>query len=242
MGQGSSTSACKDIIPDTIDTLQFQIRKHSKIFGDLNDLTYEKFKESIDELNELSRKCIDSEGRQLVFAISKGSDQIQWLWKATIKISCVSINPTTRKISSIKVINLKQFLHIFNTMVTNLEAIEAIEERQRSASSSPNLYPSSVLNQIESDDPKFNFNETSDECLEDCIICLDRQPEIILSCLHAFCSPCIEQWNEGKKSCPVCDANLSSTKDSWVQVEIPDADEINEEIVNQLQKITNGKQ
>ncbi|XP_070502580.1 RING finger protein 141-like [Chironomus tepperi] len=237
MGQ-SQTSACKDFIPDTIDTIQFQIKKHSKIFSDLNDLTYENFKESIDELNELSRKCIDKDGNQLVFAINKGSDQFHFLWKATIKIACVSINPESRAISNIKMINLKQFLHIFNTMVTNLEAIEAIEERQRSASSSPaNFYPSSILNQL-NNDPKFTFNESDDDYLDECIICLERKPDVILSCLHSFCAPCIEQWNEGKKNCPICDDKLQSTKDSWVQLEIPDADEINEEIVNQLQKIT----
>lgn len=241
MGQNSS-SACKDFIPDTLDTIQFQIRKHSKIFSDLNDLTYENFKSSIEELNELSRKCIDKDGNQLVFAIRKGSDQFQMFWKATIRIACVSINPTSRKISSIKMINLKQFLHIFNTMVTNLEAIEALEERQRSASSSPNFYPSSVLNHLTSD-PKFNFqNSTDDDCLDECIICLERKPDVILSCLHSFCTPCIEQWSErNHKNCPICDDKNESTKDSWVQLEIPDVYEINEEIMNQLQKITNDK-
>ena len=81
----SANSACKDFIPD----IQFLIMKHSKIFSDLNDLTYENFKTSIDELNSLSRKCIDKDGNQLVFAISKGSDQFQILWKATIRIACV---------------------------------------------------------------------------------------------------------------------------------------------------------
>lgn len=242
MGQNQAT-ACKEFIPDTIDSIQFQIRKHSKIFSDLNDLTYENFKNSIDEINELSRKCIDKDGNQLVFAISKGSDKIQCLWKATIRVACVSINPETRKISNIKMISLKQFLHIFNTMVTNLEAIEAIEERQRSASSSPsNFYPSSVLNQL-NNDPKFSFSteESNDDYLDECIICLERKPDVILSCLHSFCSPCIEQWNEGKKNCPICDDKLTSTKDSWVQLDIPDADEINEEIVKQFEKISSDK-
>lgn len=238
---GQSNSACKDFIPDTIDTIQFQIKKHNKIFSDLNDLTYENFKASIDELNELSRKCIDKDGNQLVFSISKRSDQFQILWKATIKIACVSINPTNRKISNIKMINLKQFLHIFNTMVTNLEAIEAIEERQRSASSSPsNFYPSNVISQL-NNDPKFTFEDQNDDGIDECIICLERKPDVILSCLHSYCAPCIEQWQEGRKNCPICDDKLQNTKDSWVQLEIPDADEINDEIVRSLQKITSDR-
>lgn len=171
----------------------------------------------------------------MVFAVQKGSF-VQWLWKATIKIACVSINPDSRKISEIKLINLKQFMHVFNTMVMNLEAISASEEHQRSASSSPNLHPTSILSQM-NNDPKFNF-ETDD----DCIICMERKPEVILSCLHTYCTLCIEQWNEnGKKSCPVCSSELKDTSDSWIPLEIPEPDEINDEIVQQLQKLTSPK-
>lgn len=162
---------------------------------------------------------------------------IRWLWKATIKIACVSINPESRKISQIKLINLKQFLHVFNTMVVNLEAISASEEHQRSASSSPHLFPSNILNQLDNDQ-KFNFDSSDD----DCIICMDRQPEVILPCLHSFCSLCIEQWNEnGKKACPVCSHEMNDTSDSWVPLEVPEPDEINDEIVQQLQKLSQQK-
>lgn len=170
----------------------------------------------------------------MVFAVHKGS-YIQWLWKATIKIACVSINPDSRKISQVKMINLKQFLHVFNTMVMNLEAITASEEHQKSPSSSP-MFPSSILNQLSSD-PKFNF-----ESDDDCCICMDRKPEVILACLHSYCTLCIEQWNEtGNKSCPVCSSELKDTSDTWVPLEIPEPDEINDEIVQQLQNLTSQK-
>lgn len=168
----------------------------------------------------------------MVFAIHNKDSYIQWLWKATIKIACVSINPYSRKISRVKVISLKQFLHVFNNLVMNLEAISASEEQQKSGCSSP-MFPTTVLTQL--DDPKFNF-----EGDDDCIICMDRKPEMILACLHSFCTLCIEQWNEnGKKSCPVCSSEMKDTSDSWVPLEVPEPDEINEEIVQQLQNLTN---
>jgi hypothetical protein len=170
----------------------------------------------------------------MVFAFQKGSS-VQWLWKATVKIACVSINPESRKISRVKMINVKQFLHVCNTMLMNLEAITASEEHLKSASSSPNLYPTAVLDQL-GNDPKFNFDPADD----DCIICMERKNEVILSCLHTFCTLCIEQWNEtGRKSCPVCSQELKDTSDSWIPLEIPEPDEINDEIVQQLQKLTN---
>lgn len=236
---GQSTSVCKDFIPDTIDNVQFQIKKHGKIFSDINNITYEDFQNNLQEINNLSRSAIDKEGNQLVFAINKGSDQFQWLWKATVKIAAVSINPQSRKINNVKIINLKQFLHIFNTMATNIEAIQDIEERQRSACSSP-LYPTAILNNIEGgNDGKFSFDK--DELFEDCIICLDRKPEVILPCSHQYCLVCLTQWHQSKKTCPICDQSLTSTQETWTQLDFPDADEINEEIVNQLQKITSDK-
>jgi hypothetical protein len=50
---GQSTSACKEFLPDTVDAVQFQITKHSKILSELNELTFEQFQESLEELNEL---------------------------------------------------------------------------------------------------------------------------------------------------------------------------------------------
>lgn len=186
-----------------------------------------------------SRKCIDKDGNQMVFAIHKNTF-IQWLWKATIRIACVSINPESRKISQIKLINLKQFLHVFNTMVMNIEAMSASEEHQRSANSSPNLYPTAILNQFHDDPTSMTFNFDTDD--DNCIICMERKPEVILSCLHSYCTLCIEQWNEtGNKSCPVCSQEMKDTSDSWIPLEIPEADEINHEIVQQLQKLSQQK-
>ncbi|KAK3876869.1 hypothetical protein Pcinc_018381 [Petrolisthes cinctipes] len=32
--------------------------------------------------------------------------------------------------------------------------------------------------------------------LDECVICLERRPDVILPCAHAYCLPCIEQWWE----------------------------------------------
>lgn len=168
----------------------------------------------------------------MVFATQK-THCIQLIWKATVKIACVSINPESRKISQIKWINLKQYLHLFNTMLINLEAMGASEEQQSNRASPSPLYPTSILN-----DSKFTYEESEDDC---CIICMDSRIEVILSCMHSYCTPCIEQWNENGKTCPVCSQELLDTTDSWVPLEIPNADEINEEIVQQLQKLAEKK-
>jgi hypothetical protein len=49
--------------------------------------------------------------------------------------------------------------------------------------------------------------------MSDCTICsnvIDQKNKTRLECEHEFCTQCIEQWFESKKSCPVCrkDSNM----------------------------------
>jgi hypothetical protein len=32
------------------------------------------------------------------------------------------------------------------------------------------------------------------EKLNECCICLERKPDVMLPCAHSYCMPCIEQW------------------------------------------------
>ena len=52
--------------------------------------------------------------------------------------------------------------------------------------------------------------------LEECCVCLERKPDVILPCAHSYCLPCIEQWNVNHKTCPVCRETVQSTDDGWV--------------------------
>lgn len=75
-----------------------------------------------------SRKCLDTNGKITVFAVKKGSDQ-SILWKATVRIACVKCDPESNRIESYKLINLKQFLKVFNTFQSHLEAMSSCEEQ-----------------------------------------------------------------------------------------------------------------
>lgn len=50
-----------------------------------------------------------------------------------------------------------------------------------------------------------------------------------------FCSR-----NEDHDKCPICQSKLSGINDSWVLAELPKTDELNEEILTELNAITNG--
>lgn len=46
--------------------------------------------------------------------------------------------------------------------------------------------------------------------------------------------------NENHDKCPICQTGLKSINDSWVLSELPKTDEVNEEILTELNALTNG--
>lgn len=148
---GQNNSIPENLIPDTVETLHYEVRKHAKILSEIGTLTYEDFQNSLSELNGLyvdiqiffywkesilntssicsSRKCIDSGGKQLVFAVKKGTDSTL-VWKATVRIACVKVDPGSRQIDSYKLINLKQFLRVFQTFQSHLDAMITSENQR----------------------------------------------------------------------------------------------------------------
>ncbi|XP_075154783.1 RING finger protein 141-like isoform X1 [Haematobia irritans] len=255
MGQAHSLA---DSLPD-VDSVHMQVVRHTKVLSEINSLTYEEFKTCLGNLNALSRKCIDPNGKQLVFLVKNGTDT-SLLWKATVKIACVKVNPETRQIDSYKFLNLKQFLCVFKTFQAHLESLVSSEiqrEQRRDSQSTPedeepsstslssqlhtlpsqfttSMFMSALGKSSESGGSGLSSPSVSscvhNDHVDECSICLDRQTEVILPCTHSFCTPCIEQWNVNNKTCPICCETLESTDETWVMSNLPEVEEINEEI------------
>ena len=64
-----------------------------------------------DSLFDRSKQCTDSSGRQLIFAVKKGTDSTL-LWKGTVRIACVKIDPITKKVDTYRLLNLSEFLRV----------------------------------------------------------------------------------------------------------------------------------
>ncbi|XP_037030561.1 RING finger protein 141-like [Bradysia coprophila] len=234
MGQSNSIS---EAIPETVEQLNYEVKKHAQIFSEIGTLNYDDFQKCLSELNELSRKCLDSSGKQLVFAVKKGTDATM-LWKATVQIACVKVDPESRQIESYKFLNLKQFLRVFKTFQSHLQVMISSEKQQE------NLTASILMDKVDcfAESSPTSEEASGSELLQECSICLDRKPEVLLPCAHTFCCPCIEQWNMSRKTCPICQAELSSTDDTWVLSELPAAGEISEKICNELMALSRTEQ
>lgn len=96
--------------------------------------------------------------------MKKGTDSTM-LWKGTVKIACVKIDPESKAIESHRLFNLNQFLKIFKTLECQLTA--ALQSSQRemldSITKSQNLIEKSSpeLSPMSSDSGSFSSNDSS---------------------------------------------------------------------------------
>ena len=80
-------------------SVQSEVFRQTRTLQRLAGITYEQFLGYIKELNEISSHFLDSNGKQLVFAVKKGSDSTL-LWKATVRVACVKIDVNSKDIES----------------------------------------------------------------------------------------------------------------------------------------------
>jgi len=247
MGQAGSSDS---VIPETVENIQEEICRHARVFSEIAGLTYEEFQSCLAKLNALSKLCMDSNGKQLVFAVKKGTDSTL-LWKGTVRIACVKLDPVTKKVDTYRLLNLGEFLRVFNTLQCQLAAAQQSSHSENtlnsssieaSASSTGNTRSPVVMDKrlltasmlLEKVDSATGCYSGTAEKLNECCICLERKPDVMLPCAHSYCMPCIEQWNVNNKTCPICRETLDSTDDTWVISEVPGSQEISEEIFSSL--------
>jgi hypothetical protein len=80
-------------------SLQGEVVRQTRTLQRLAGVSYDQFLSHIKELNEISSHFLDSNGKQLVFAVKKGTDSTV-LWKATVRVACVKIDAATKDIES----------------------------------------------------------------------------------------------------------------------------------------------
>ncbi|KAL9692376.1 hypothetical protein quinque_015967 [Culex quinquefasciatus] len=264
MGQQVSSLPQKILPCDTVDSLQFEIKKQAQI-------SLGNRQPQLRGLPEVSRRFELPRKAAARVPPSSGGTDSSVLWKGTVRIACVKIDPSTKKIECYQAAHsLKQFLQVFRTFQTNLHAMVTVEtQRIRSATNSPthsstttstggpNSGASSCAGSFDKPDlgattsprrigrrfpPAFQTCRAplEPDCNE-CCICLERKPEVSLPCAHSYCTPCIEQWNIHQKKCPICDEELASTDGHLGVSEMPEAEEISEEICATLMKLSVDK-
>ena len=244
-------------------SLQGEVFRQTRTLQRLAGLTYEQFLSYIKELNEISSHFLDSNGKQLVFAVKKGSDTTL-LWKATVRVACVKIDNNSKNVESHQALNLRQFTQVYDHLKNQMAVIDSITESTAASAGSQDEAKAALKNiSLEISELGTALQQGNSEAQDDgssavdygaagghalsrkpasvpdeCIICFERKPDTILPCAHSYCLPCIEQWNVDHKTCPVCRETLTSTDDGWVISDGPDALEIVTDIQKALMNLT----
>merc|ERR1739838_1005801 len=222
--------------------LQGEVLRQTRSLQQVSSISYEGFLSSITELNEISNHFLDTNGKQLVFAVKKGSDS-SFLWKATVRIACVKIDSATKNIDSYRCLTLKQYLRVFNSLKTQSAAVTTTlgdqdpKAQVAEASSSEATADAPKVDVTDAKELLRSLADVDPNSLDECCICLERKPDVILPCTHSYCLPCIEQWNVDHKTCPVCRETLAGTDDGWVISEGPDSMDIATEIQKNLMEL-----
>lgn len=222
---GAAASQLEDTIPQLLSQIFNDEPPVTLITSEIHDLTYEKFISIIGELNQLSKKCLDANGKRMIFAVKKDTDSTVF-WKATVQIACVKIDPTTEKVESYRLLSLSQFLKVFKTFKCQTNAAEQSKSTQK------DMTMSDFFNHVDQE-----AGTAHKEKQNECCICLERKQEVILPCAHSYCLPCVEEWTESHDTCPICRETFESPNDTWVISEVPNAEEISKEIQQSLMEL-----
>jgi len=222
------------------------IRRQAMDAKRIATLTWPEFVTCVNGLNEKCKRMVDDQGKHLVFAVRKGSTET-YIWKATVQICCLKFNTITKKPETFKIMNLPKFLRVYSSLINllnelpdNVDGAETSVGEAACASSSStspsafsakyDLNASLLLEKVDALDSLAEASR-QDSSAAECIVCMERQPDVVLPCSHAYCLPCIEQWNVNNHDCPTCRADISSTDDAWVISDYPDKREFTDYIL-----------
>lgn len=212
--------------------------KETFLIKELVGLCYSDFLGMVKELNTICCGTVDCNGRTLLFVIKGGTDSTL-LWRQTVQIACVRVIKENKKVEDYKLLNLRQFLQAYKTVLYHINCMSSTDTSSELSASADCASKTLKRNPI-STSMILNEIGTSDSAteLEECIICMERKPEVSLPCAHSYCLFCIEQWQVSSKTCPVCRESIENSNDTWVIPDIPESSEVNAELLKTLEVLT----
>jgi hypothetical protein len=127
------------------------------------------------------------------------------------------MNDTNAKAEFGRTFTLRQFLRLYQAIKPLIEAANE----------------GSNLNHMFECEDIMGTSIFQDSCTTEgeCVICLEREPDTILPCMHAYCSQCLDDCRRHNQKCPLCRVGSTYEQDEWVVPKMPEADTIKNYVV-----------
>ena len=93
------TSPSNLALSQGLSQIRGEVARQSRSLHQLTGTSYEAFLSSVQELNEIAGHFLDSNGKQLVFAVKKGTDTSVF-WKAIVRVAIVKIDAETKEVDT----------------------------------------------------------------------------------------------------------------------------------------------
>ncbi|CAF2425535.1 unnamed protein product [Rotaria sp. Silwood2] len=197
-----------EFVPTILKIKQMILLRHSDFINLLN------------EFNNTLETFTGDQPYYLRFTVVPHSDS-NIFWKALIRITCSKISRVDQTKLNETVLNLQQFLSVHQSLCQQIAILQKC--------SSSTLYNSSSTDQNNSSfsTAKLSFNAPNDN---ECCICMDRKPNLVLPCTHRFCDECFHQWSSqtsptSSQTCPLCRVDVNSDS-GFVLAETPRYDNV----------------
>lgn len=111
-------------LPAGLQQLGGEVARQARNLQRLRNLGRPELGQRIEELNRVASHFLDSNGKQLAFNVHPGTDTSQVFWKATVRIACAKIDVATGHLDSQKLLNLKQFLRVYDSIKGQVAAFK----------------------------------------------------------------------------------------------------------------------
>ncbi|KXJ27033.1 RING finger protein 141 [Exaiptasia diaphana] len=209
------------------------LQDHALVLRDLAILSHGGLLDTVKHINKILDNFSGDSVHQILFAVKELSDE-NYLWKATVRIYCYKIEKSSGLVKTRKVLDLRQFCKVYRDVLRQVRCTKCIGDSEEWEQVDENgeaydkinleqareaLTVSMIITRVD------EAMKKQDDEIEECCICLERQSDVILACVHCFCKVCIEKWSDSHGTCPVCRVEVK-TDDSWEIPEMPSKGEI----------------
>jgi len=196
----------------------------------IKTLLYQTIEHDVQTANDLVKTYNDKYGRRLRFTLhpsrENGEIPVSWKSKAIIEVNRDQIQ---------QIENLAELQGAFEKKILNLSQFYKMYSIVKQYCTTGGESENSVTTEIETPKPKENDDDIDFE--GECIICMERKPEIVLKCGHVFCELCLKEWNQRQGTCPYCRTNVKiEDEDNWILTSDP-TDDIGEFLFKYLDEI-----